>query len=168
MLAMVALFIVGACSPSKQQQDLNDSLIRLRVAIEQGTSVQQYHDLLFDARSKFEIARGYLSANVSAKCEDALTTAHDAEDIWHDDLDVSGDLPPESFEELRRLGIVKDRYDLLALNVRRLLLSPDFSADDAEKIASKQRDAANLTKAHMASAFVVLDAKLRAAEASLK
>jgi hypothetical protein len=89
---------------AKEVQDLHVSLVRLQVADEHGTSLPQISDLLFDARTKFELAKPRMFGWDVKKCKAALDAVDDVETVWRDTL--NGDYGVELYDPMLTLGIV--------------------------------------------------------------
>ena len=109
-VGMVTLVILAASAyffllpKGKEIQDLHVALVKLEVAEQHGTNLPQFTDLLFDARTKFELARPHMFGWDATKCQVALDLADDVSTIWRGVLndEYSDDL----YEPMLRLGIV--------------------------------------------------------------
>lgn len=164
--------IVGLCatagchrSPDAQAVALRESLIRLRVATEQGASLAKFGDLLLDASTKCELAKGHVSDDASKGCAQTVSAATDARDIWQSEMDKEF---PSSVEiQMMRLGVVKNHYEFAKYLADSLQTDPDFENDSSAVIDLKREARDALVKVIVGKALGAVHAKAQQAERAI-
>jgi hypothetical protein len=115
---ITSIWLMKANSGSDANQiALRESLTRLSASISQGVSLSAYGQLVLDARTKFEMARGGLTAEQVANCNEALDAAKSSVLLWTSIIqdESATQLWSDVFLYSEQLGIAHSKADFKKL-----------------------------------------------------